>query len=140
MRTLCLALSLALLSCSSNPEHLIPYVEGYWEIKKVTLPNGFQKEYTINETIDFISVNDSLKGFRKKLKPGINNTYYTSEDAEAIQLKIEDDSLRIYYSTPFNNWKETVIKANNEYLEIINENKAVYLYNRYESIKLTINN
>jgi hypothetical protein len=137
MRNLFLVLSLILFSCSEGPEELIPYVEGYWEIKKVTLPNGFQKEYTINETIDFIRVNDSLKGFRKKLKPGINNTYYTSEDAEAIQLKIEDDSLRIYYTTPYNTWKETVLSANENELVILNKNKAVYLYNRYESIELS---
>jgi hypothetical protein len=48
MRNLFLVLSLILFSCSEGPEELIPYVEGYWEIKKVTLPNGFQKEYTIN--------------------------------------------------------------------------------------------
>ena len=139
MKKAILCLGLILLSCSKNPETLIPHVEGYWEIKKVTLSNGFEKEYTINETIDFISVNDSLIGFRKKLKPGVNNRYYTSDDAEAIVLKIEDDSLRIYYSTPYNQWRETVLNANNEELKILNDNKDVYLYRRYESLQLTVN-
>lgn len=131
--------SLILLTCSKNPENYIPYVEGYWEIKKVTLSNGFEKEYTINETIDFISINDSLIGFRKKLKPGVNNRYYTSDDAEAIFLKIEKDSLRIYYSTPYNQWRETVLHANTEELKILNDNKDVYLYKRYESLQLSVN-
>jgi len=138
MKKVMLLMVLIIFSCSERPESYIPHLEGYWEIKMVTLPNGFQKEYSINETIDFISVNDSLKGFRKKLKPGINNTYYTSDDAEAIELKVENDSLRIFYSTPYNTWKETIIRANETELEILNENKVLYLYNRYNSIVLGI--
>lgn len=131
--------SLLILSCSKNPETYIKHLEGYWEIQEVTMADGSKKEYQFNETIDYISLNDSLKGFRKKLKPGINDQYFASGDAEAIQLKIEDNSLMIYYTTPYANWKETVLNADSLQLKIINENKNVYLYKRYTPIKLDIN-
>lgn len=129
---------LLILSCSKNPETYIKHIEGYWEITEVTLPDGSKKEYKFNENIDYISINDSLKGFRKKLKPGINDTYYTSGDAESLEIKIENDSLNIYYATPYSIWKETVLEATPEYLRVENENKAVYLYKRYTSIKLDL--
>ena len=129
---------LLILSCSENPESYIPHIEGYWEIVEVTLPDGNKKEYKFNETIDYISINDSLHGFRKKLKPGVNDTYFTSSDAESLVVKIENDSLNIYYSTPYANWKETVLEATSEKLRIINKNKTVYLYKRYTSIILDI--
>ncbi len=129
---------LLILSCSENPESYIPHIEGYWEIVEVTLPDGNKKEYKFNETIDYISINDSLHGFRKKLKPGINDTYFTSSDAESLMVKIENDSLNIYYSTPFANWKETVLEATSEKLRVINKNKTVYLYKRYTPINLDI--
>jgi len=129
---------LLILSCSENPESYIPHIEGYWEIVEVTLPDGNKKEYKFNETIDYISINDSLHGFRKKLKPGINDTYFTSSDAESLMVKIENDSLNIYYSTPFANWKETVLEATSENLRVINKNKTVYLYKRYTPINLDI--
>ncbi len=129
---------LLILSCSENPESYIPHIEGYWEIVEVTLPDGNKKEYKFNETIDYISINDSLHGFRKKLKPGINDTYFTSSDAESLMVKIENDSLNIYYSTPFANWKETVLEATSENLRVINKNKTVYLYKRYTPIILDI--
>lgn len=132
-------LGLLILSCSKNPETYIKHLEGYWEIQEVTMADGSKKEYQFNETIDYISLNDSLKGFRKKLKPGINDQYFASGDAEAIQLKIEDNSLMIYYTTPYANWKETVLNADSLQLKIINENKNVYLYKRYTPIKLDIN-
>ena len=129
---------LLILSCSKNPEAHIPHIEGYWEIVEVTLPDGNKKEYKFNETIDYISINDSLHGFRKKLKPGINDTYFTSADAESLVVKIENDSLNIYYTTSFANWKETVLEATIENLRVVNQNKTVYLYKRYTPIKLDI--
>ncbi|WP_179336279.1 lipocalin family protein [Winogradskyella costae] len=131
-------LCLFILSCSKNPKTYIAHVEGYWEIEEVTMADGSKKEYKFNETIDYISVNDSLKGFRKKLKPGINDTYFTSDDAETIQLKIEDNKLNMYYTTPYANWKETVLEASPTQLKIINEDENVYLYKRYTSIKLDL--
>ncbi|MBF8150714.1 lipocalin family protein [Winogradskyella sp. F6397] len=131
-------LCLLICSCADNPETFIPHLEGYWEIEEVTMANGSKKEYQFNETIDYISVSDSLTGFRKKLKPGINDTYFTSDDAETIQLKIEDNTLNIYYTTPYANWKETVLEANSDQLRIMNEDENVYLYKRYTPIKLDL--
>jgi hypothetical protein len=137
-KTLLIVFGLLIISCSTNPETYIQHIEGYWEIEKVTLSNGFEKEYKFNETIDYFRLNDSLKGFRKKLKPGINDTYFTSDDAEAITLKVESGSLNIYYATPYAKWKETILEATSKNLSIINENKDVYLYKRYTPINLDI--
>ncbi|OZV67609.1 lipocalin family protein [Winogradskyella aurantia] len=138
MKKLLWCLWFIFISCSNNPKSYINHLEGYWEIQEVILSDGSVKNYKVNETIDYISLNDSLKGFRKKLKPGLNNNYFTSDDAEALTVMVEDDSLRIYYSTPFSKWKETVLKATEDQLKIINENKAVYLYKRYTPIQLNV--
>ncbi|MEO1029953.1 MAG: lipocalin family protein [Bacteroidota bacterium] len=133
-----LSLLLLTLSCSKNPETYIPHVEGYWEIEEVTLPNGEKKQYQFNETVDYISVNDSLRGFRKKLKPGINDTYFTSDDAESFVLKIENDSLNVYYKTPYAQWKETILEASSTQLKVSNQDKVVYVYKRYTPINLDV--
>ena len=59
------------ISCSKNPETFIEHINGYWEIESVVLADGTERNYSYNETIDFFSINDSLKGFRKKLKPNL---------------------------------------------------------------------
>jgi len=123
-------------SCSPNPESYIEYINGYWEIDEVTLHSGIKKDYNYNDTIDYFEISDSLTGFRKKLKPNFVGTYETSKDAESIKIIIENDSLNIYYSTRFAKWKETILFATNEQLKIINEDKNVYLYKRYEPLNL----
>ena len=125
-------------SCSVNPESYLEHVNGYWEIEEVSFTNGDKKDYKYNDTIDYISINDSLKGFRKKLKPGFNSKYITSKDAEGITVKIENDSLHLYYSTPFANWKETVLMANENQLKIINDRETIYLYKRYKTLELDL--
>ena len=124
------------ISCSKNPESFIEHINGYWEIESVVLADGTERNYSYNETIDFFSINDSLKGFRKKLKPDLEGKFTTSIDAEKLKLVIENDSLNVYYSTLFDTWKETILFADSMNLKVINQNKNVYLYKRYIPLNL----
>ena len=47
-------------------------------------------------------------------------------------FEIEDDSLRLYYKTPFDTWKETVIKAKDSSLVILNRDGNTYFYKKFE--------
>ena len=125
-----------LLSCSKNPETLIPHLSGYWEIDEVTLADGTKRDFNYNETIDYISVTDSLTGFRKKLKPSFDGSYTTSEDAENLKIVVENDSLFIHYKTPYAEWREAVLNANDKQLLILNNQNVLYLCKRYEPLKL----
>lgn len=123
------------LSCKKNPETYIKHLNGYWEIEKVILATGEEHSYNYNELIDYLSVSDSLKGFRKKVKPLLNGTFETSKDAEQFILKIEHDSLNIYYKTDFSSWKETILQASESELKIINKDKNIYIYKPYKAIQ-----
>jgi hypothetical protein len=129
-------LIVSLVSCSKNPEAFIPYLNGYWEINEVTLPDGNKKIFSFNETVDYIQITDSLTGFRKKLSPKITGGFESSLDAEMLKVKIENDSLNLYYSTAYAKWKETVLSASENELLIINKNKVRYLYKRYQPLDL----
>lgn len=131
-----LALIALVLSCSQSPEALIPHLNGYWEISEVTLPDGNKKIYSFNETIDYVQITHSLTGFRKKLNPTITGGYQSSKDAEMLLVKIENDSLNIYYTTAYAKWKETVLSASEDELLIINKDKVRYLYKRFHPLDL----
>lgn len=123
-------------SCKQeNTAQQIEYLNGYWEIEEVTLPDGETKSYSINMLVDFIELKDE-KGFRKKVAPQLDGSFQITEDAEAIEVKVEDNQVVLYYSTPFHNWKETVVKANENQLILKNEEELVYSYKRFESLNL----
>ena len=138
-KTIILIVLFFLLSCTSkDPKTFISHMDGYWQIEEVTLSNGIKKEYNFSETIDYIEVLDSMSGFRKKMKPNLLGTFETSDSMETFELKIENDSLNIYYSTPYANWKETILNANENQLLVINANKDIYLYKHYEPLDLDL--
>lgn len=131
-----LIFTLIFYGCKKDPNKSLNFINGYWEIESATTADGKKHEYTISTTVDYISINYSLTGFRKKLNPTLMGTYNTSKDAEKITVKIENDSLNLYYKTPFATWKETVIFANEEHLEVVNADNMTYLYKRFTPINV----
>ncbi len=131
-----LVLLILFANCTSDPKNNLEHINGYWEIEKVNLNDGSERVYNYNDTIDFISINDSLIGFRKKVKPNFKGTFESSKDIENIKVVIKNDSLHLHYSTAFSNWKETVLIANENELVIINSSKAIYHYKRYQPLDL----
>ncbi|PNQ72247.1 hypothetical protein C1T31_13055 [Hanstruepera neustonica] len=134
--TLISLIVLLLISCKNNNEDYVNHLNGYWEIESVILPDGQQKDYTFSDTVDYITVNDSLTGFRKKLKPTFNGNFETSNLVENFTVKFENDSLNLYYKTPYDHWKETVLNANDNNLQVINASKIIYNYRKYQPINL----
>lgn len=128
---------LLLTSCEKKSEVNLEHLEGYWEIEEVILADGSKKSYTYNDTVDYIEISDSLTGFRIKLKPQLDGSFETSKDSEQFQIKIENDSLNVYYKTPFDSWKETVLLVTQDQIKVINKNKAVFLYKRFIPIDIT---
>lgn len=124
-------LAVVFLSCNNqNPEQQKKFIEGYWEIEKVEFPGDSVLNYKINENIDYFEIEDST-GFRKKLRPQFDGSYQTTEDAEEVNLKVEDDSLRLYYKTAFDEWKETLLNADEEKMSILNRDGIIYHYKKY---------
>ncbi|MBQ0735626.1 lipocalin family protein [Aquimarina celericrescens] len=127
---------LFIVSCTkSNPEAYRQYINGYWEIERVVLSDGTEKKYNFNQSIDFFEVKDSL-GIRKKVQPKLDGSFVTSKDSEIFTLKIENDSLRMYYKTALSSWIETVISAKENQIIIKNEAGNMYFYKPYKKISL----
>ncbi|TJY36273.1 lipocalin family protein [Pontimicrobium aquaticum] len=129
-------LTIVFSSCSSNPEDKIPFIEGYWEIKEVQKDGELKKEYNISMSIDYFKINDDLSGFRKKVTPTLEGTYIVTQDQALFNLKIEHDSLNMYYSYNDAITKETIIKATKDELIIANPQGFRYIYKPYKSINI----
>lgn len=130
-----LLLVLLFFNCKENEVNL-KQINGYWEIEEVQLPDGSQKDYTYNNTVDFIELIDSVSGIRKKLKPKLDGSYEGSNLEESFEIKKENDSLNLYYKTPYSEWKETILGLDEEHLKVINQNQIIYTYKHYQPITL----
>lgn len=132
MKKLTIAGFLILIAACNNqsPEEQIKNLEGYWEIDQVEFPGDSLITYKFNETVDYFQV-DGKAGFRKKVRPQLDGSYQITNDAEQIDIKIEDNELYLYYSTPFTSWREKVLKAGEDEMELKNEQGLIYHYKRF---------
>ncbi len=123
-------------SCSKpNPQEQKQNLSGYWEIKTVKMPNGEKKEFNINTVVDYIEMKGD-SGSRTKVTPKFDGTFNTNGISEDFTLKIEEDSLRMYYKTPFDEWKETVIEAKDSTLTVKNRDNKIYTYSKFKKFDL----
>lgn len=137
MRTLYLIVaSVVLWGCQQqSPEEMKGHLSGYWEIDNVNSKHIQDMEFTFSNTIDYIELEGDA-GVRTKLQPTFDGSYIGNKTAESFQLKVERDSLNMHYSTPFDKWKETVLRATDNELIVRNQDGIEYHYKKFEPINL----
>ena len=126
-----IVLFLSLVACNTqtNKEE-IENLNGYWTISNAETSEGTIKDYAFSGLVDYIQVKNN-KGFRKKVKPKFDGTYFITDNEEDIVVKVENDSINLYYSTEMDKWKETLISSEKNEIVLKNENGNKYTYKRF---------
>lgn len=113
-----------------SSEEKIANMNGYWEIKSVEPSEGNPVEYQFSEMVDYINLEDN-SGFRKKVRPQIDGSYVATNNLEILTVKVERDSINLYYETPYDSWKETLLSSEENEIKMLNRNGTVYTYKRF---------
>ena len=123
---------LALISCGSDiKKEDINKLNGYWEIKTVTLANGETKDYKVNETIDYFELKNNA-GFRQKVMPQFDGTFKTNSIKENIKLFKVEDSYYIECKTDYAKWNEEILSIKDSTLVLKNKQNLVYTYKKFK--------
>lgn len=124
-------IGILLVSCKQKiSDKDIPKLNGYWEINKVELPDGDDKDYKVNETIDYFSMSDTLN-FRKKVMPQFDGTFLTNDKFESLTIENISGKYIIHYKTEFSKWDEEIIALTDSVLVLKNDQKLLYHYKRF---------
>lgn len=119
---------------SSIQEGEISRLEGYWEITKVVFQDGTTKPYTVNTTVDYIGI-DGFNGYIKKMKPGLNGRYQTSNKAAQFKLIQKDGLWEMHFE---GDQKSTLSLLELDSLEyaVKDQGQVRYYYKRYVPINI----
>ena len=135
-KSILLFVALALAACHTKPQKSdLSKLNGYWEIEKVVLPDGHEKTYKINETIDFFQLKGT-KGFRKKVSPQFDGRYLVNDQQENITLLETNGAFFLQYDTPYGKWKEQLLDISSDELVLQNEQKLEYHYKKPQPFTL----
>lgn len=108
-------------------------LNGYWEIEKVEKDGDLIKSYTLNETIDYFYVKDSV-GFRKKVKPQLDGTFLTNEVEQTFKIYTKESITSIHYDTIWNRNNEIIWQLQDSILILKDQNTKFY-FKRYLPIR-----
>ena len=111
-------------------------INGYWEIEKVDLADGEDKNYKINEHFDYFEIKDN-QGFRKKVQPQLNGTFIVNDMQEDVKIRFDKEQVFIDYSTDFAKWTEELIAITETELVVKNAENKEYHYKKSGPINLT---
>jgi len=124
--------SLVMFSCNSKvSEDDIANINGYWEIESVIMPDGSEKDYTVNPTIDYFEIKGKT-GLRKKVMPQFDGTYKVNDGSEKITITQKDDKTYIDYVTTYAKWQEELITLSDDELVVKNQHGIEYHYKKPE--------
>ena len=137
MKTVYALLFLILLtSCSQEiSQKDIAKLNGYWEIEKVILADGNEKEYTINDTYDYFQIKGNA-GFRKKVAPQLDGRFLVNDVSEEVKIIFDNKKVYLKYATPYAKWKEELKSLTDEEMVIETPAKAEYHYKKTAPINL----
>lgn len=108
-------------------------LNGYWEIEKVEKDGDLIKSYTLNETIDYFYVKDSV-GFRKKVKPQLEGTFLTNEVEQTFKIYTKENTTSIHYDTIWNRNNEIIWQLQDSIL-ILKDQKTKFYFKRHLPIR-----
>ncbi|KAF2517320.1 lipocalin-like domain-containing protein [Flavobacterium foetidum] len=131
-----LVLSLLFVSCKQEikPED-IAKLNGYWEIEKVIMEKGEEKDYKMNETFDFFQIKNN-KGVRTKVAPQFDGTFLTTDTFENVSVRFAGDQVLLDYKTDYAKWSEEIISLSDDKLVVKNPQKIEYHYKKAGPINL----
>ncbi|WP_348811769.1 hypothetical protein [Flavobacterium maritimum] len=132
-----LILSLLFVGCQQKIKPTdIAKINGYWEIEKVVLEDGDDKEYGMNENFDYFEIGKNNKGIRKKVMPQLDGTFLVNDTYENVSVRFADDKAYLDYSTPYMKWTEEIVALSADKLVMLNAEKKEYHYKKTQPINL----
>ena len=111
-------------------------ISGYWEIEKVVLEDGDEKQFVVNESFDYFNVDKNNTGIRKKVMPQLDGTFLVNDTFENVRIRFADDQTFLDYSTPYMKWSEEIVTLTATELVVLNSEKKEYHYKKAGPIKL----
>ena len=128
--------SFLLWSCNSGFNGDYSNLQGYWQIETVSTNGQVVKAYQTNLVVDYFELPNDSSGIRKKLAPKLDGTFAKTNNSEFFRLLEETGDHFIEFTTPYDSWREKVVRLNETELILEDQEGTQYQYKPYKATNI----
>ena len=115
-------------SCHESKD--LQYLNGYWEISSVVIEGQEVKNFPFSGTIDFFILDKKNNGFRKKVKPKIDGSFYITMHEIEFKIEMKKNDIYLVYGKG-KNFVESLVKLDSTKMILKNMDGFIYEYKRF---------
>lgn len=129
-RYVLLIVTLILYSCGNSTTDQIKQLEGYWNIEKVILPDGSEKDFPFSNHMDYFVI-EGGSGVKNRVSPKYDGSMVEYGSPVAFKWEENDGVLILQFKEGDQSYKQTVSKCTTDQLVLLHENGTEYYYEAY---------
>jgi hypothetical protein len=131
-RFILLFLILGISACSNSVEDQVAQLEGYWNIEKVVLSDGSEKEFPFSNHMDFFVIEGS-NGMKHRVSPKYDGTMVDYGSPVPFKWDDQDGELVLTFNEGDESYQQTVVTSTSKELVLLHENGTKYYYQVYNN-------
>jgi hypothetical protein len=126
-RYLFVFVALVMYSCNNSTADQVVHLEGYWDIEKVVLEDGSEKEFPFSNHMDFFNIEGS-NGTKHRVSPRYDGTMVDYGSPVSFKWEDQDGTLVLLFKDGDQSYKQTVSSCTADQLVLLHENGTKYYY------------
>ena len=124
--------TLVSVGCSQNADpSKIDFINGYWQISKVTDEDGNKKEYPINEVYDYFEIKNN-NGFHKKVQWQPDGTFLVNDLQENVKVIIANDEVQLDFSSKYGKHSENMESLSAAEMVLVSKDQIRFVYKKVD--------
>lgn len=131
-RFVLLFLILGISSCHNSVENQVAKLEGYWNIDKVVLADGSEKEFPFSNHMDFFVIEGS-KGMKHRVSPKYDGTMINYGSPIPFKWENDEGLLVLTFNEGDRSYRQAVVTATSKELVLLHDNGTKYYYQVYKA-------
>jgi hypothetical protein len=117
-------------SCATPVDDMAQAINGYWNIDKVELSDGSDREFPFSNHMDHFSISKT-RGVKNRVSPTYDGKFINYNSPVPFKWEKRDGKLFLLFNDGTEKYEQQVVDANEETMELLHENGTRYLYKRY---------
>lgn len=105
------------------------FINGYWQISKVTDEDGNKKEYPINEVYDYFEIKSNT-GFHKKVQWQPDGTFLVNDLQETVKVITANEEVLLDFSSKYGKHSENVESLSQDEMVLVSKDQIRFVYKK----------